>query len=56
MVRDVVSPYDTEKRLQAQHLAGTFDIADWTVEAGPTFYDGACKEIQSGIEDAEGDM
>ena len=49
----MILAYDTEKRLQAQHLAGTFDIADWTVEAGPTFYDGACKEIRSGIENAE---
>jgi Cytosol aminopeptidase family, N-terminal domain len=53
VVENVILAYDTEKRLQAQHLAGTFDIADWTVEAGPTFYDGACKEIQSGIENAE---
>jgi len=53
VVENVILAYDTEKRLQAQHLAGTFDIADWTVEAGPTFYDGACKEIRSGIENAE---
>ena len=37
VVENVILACDTEKRLQAQHLAGTFDIADWTVEAGPTF-------------------
>jgi hypothetical protein len=52
VIENVILAYDTEKRLQAQHLAGTFDIADWTVEAGPAFYDGACKEIQSGVENA----
>ena len=46
VVENVILACDTEKRLQAQHLAGTFDIADWTVEAGPTFCDGACKEIR----------
>jgi Cytosol aminopeptidase family, N-terminal domain len=52
VVENVILAYDTEKRLQDQKLAEPFDIANWTIEAGPTFFDGAVKQIKSGIDTA----
>jgi hypothetical protein len=48
-VENMILAYDTEKRLQDQKLAAPFSIKDWTIEAGPTFFAGAAREIQSGI-------
>src|SRR5262244_1622863 len=44
--------YDTEKRLQAQGLAPNFSIESFVIEAGPSFFDGAVKQVGEGIETA----
>jgi hypothetical protein len=49
-VEELLSAYDTEKRLQDQGLADTFSIEDIVIEAGPTFFDGAVKEVGEGID------
>ena len=49
-VEQLLSSYDTEKRLQAQGLAPTFTIESVVIEAGPTFFDGAVKQVGQGIE------
>ncbi len=49
-VEELLSAYDTEKRLQDQGLADKFSIEDVVVEAGPTFFDGAVKEVGEGID------
>ena len=46
----VLSAYDTEKRLQAQGLAPKFNIESLVIEAGPTYFDGAVKEVGKGID------
>jgi hypothetical protein len=49
-VEQMLSAYDTEKRLQAQGLAPTFSIDSVVIEAGPTFFDGAVKQVGLGID------
>src|SRR6266704_716106 len=46
----MLSAYDTEKRLQAQGLASKFSIESLVIEAGPTFFDGAVKQVGQGID------
>ena len=45
----MVSAYDTEKRLQAQGLAPEFSIETFVIQAGPTFFDSAVKQVGEGI-------
>ena len=51
-VEQMLAAYDTEKRLQAQGLADKFSIEEFVVEAGPTFFDSAVKQVGEGIESA----
>ena len=44
-----LSAYDTEKRLQAQGLAPGFDTENVVIEAGPSFFDSAVKQVGEGI-------
>lgn len=48
----VILGYDTEKRLQAQHLAPRFDLEEWTIEAGPAFFADVANQLPVGIETA----
>jgi hypothetical protein len=50
VIENVILAYDTEKRLQQQNLAEKFGIADWTIEAGPAFFDSVVKQVSEGIE------
>lgn len=52
VIENVISAYDTEKRLQSQGLSPSFDITSWTIEAGPSYFDAAGKEVESGIKAA----
>jgi len=45
----MLSAYDTEKRLQAQGLAPEFSIEQFVIEAGPAYFDSAVKEVGEGI-------
>ena len=49
-VEQMLSAYDTEQRLQTQGLAPKFDIESLVIEAGPTFFDGAVKQVGQGID------
>jgi hypothetical protein len=49
-VEQMLTAYDTEKRLQAQGLAPDFSIEDLVIEAGPTFFEDATKRVGEGIE------
>jgi hypothetical protein len=53
-VEQMLTAYDTEKRLQAQALAPAFSIEDLVIEAGPTFFDSAVKQVSEGIESMTG--
>jgi hypothetical protein len=46
----MLSAYDTEKRLQAQGLTPKFSLESFVIEAGPTYFDGAVKEVGKGID------
>jgi len=45
-----ISAYDTEKRLQAQKLAPEFSIETVVIEAGPSYFDNAVKQVGEGID------
>ena len=52
VVEQMLLAYDTEKRLQAQGLAGKFSIEAWVIEAGQSFFDGAVKHVGEALESA----
>jgi hypothetical protein len=49
-IEQMLSAYDTEKRLQAQRLAPRFSIEDLTIEAGSAYFDSAVKHVGEGID------
>ncbi len=49
-IEQMLSAYDTEKRLQAQALAPEFSIESIVIEAGPAFFDSAVKQVGEGID------
>ena len=55
-VEELLSAYDTEQRLQAQGLAPTFNIEDVVIEAGPSFFDSAVKQVGEGIDSITGEL
>lgn len=52
----MLSAYDTEKRLQAQGLASKFNIESLVIEAGPTFFDSAVKQVGQGIDSVTAEL
>lgn len=52
----MLSAYDTEKRLQAQGLAPKFSIESFVIEAGPAYFDSAVKQVGEGIESATAEL
>jgi leucyl aminopeptidase len=55
-VEQMLSAYDTEKRLQAQGLAPKFSIETLVIEAGPSYFDGAVKQVGEGIESVSAEV
>ncbi len=49
-VEQLLSAYDTERRFQAQGMAPGFSLESLVIEAGPSFFDGAVKQVGEGIE------
>src|SRR6266478_2933814 len=52
----MLTAYDTEKRLQAQGLAPKFTIDSLVIEAGASFFDSAVKQVGEGIESITGEL
>ena len=48
--QEMLAAYDTEKRLQEQGLAPKFSIESVVIEAGPSFFDEAVKQVGQGID------
>ena len=48
-IEELLSAYDTEKRLQAQKLAPDFSLEEFVIEVGPTYFEGAAKHVEEGI-------
>jgi Cytosol aminopeptidase family, N-terminal domain len=55
-VEQMLSAYDTEKRLQAQGLAPKFSIETLVIEAGPSYFDGAVKQVGEGVESVSAEL
>jgi hypothetical protein len=53
VIRGVLLAYDTEKRLQKQGLAKSFNLEEWEAEAGAAFFDTTKTGLQEGIEEAK---
>ena len=53
---DFLSAYDTEKRLQAQGLTPEFSIENVVIEAGPSYFDSAVKQVGEGIDSVNADL
>ena len=51
-----LSAYDTEKRLQAQGLAPAFSIESLVIEAGPSYFDSAGKQVGEGIDSVNAEL
>ena len=49
-IEQLLSACDTEKRLQAQKLAPDFSVEDFVIKAGPSYFEGAAKHVEEGIE------
>jgi hypothetical protein len=49
-IEQLIAAYDTEKRLQEQELAPAFSIEDVVIEAGPTYFEDAAKQVEKGIQ------
>jgi len=55
-VEQMLSAYDTERRLQAQGLAPKFSIESCVIEAGPAYFDSAVKQVGEGIESSAAEL
>ena len=55
-VEQMLSAYDTEKRLQAQGLAPAFSIETFVIEAGSAYFDDAVKHVGEGIKTITGEL
>ena len=55
-IEQFLAAYDTEKRFQAQGLADAFSIETVVIEAGPSFFDGAAKQVSEGIQSMTGQL
>jgi len=55
-VEQFLSAYDTEQRLQAQGLEPKFSIESLTIEAGPSYFDSAVKQVGEGIDSVTAEL
>jgi hypothetical protein len=52
VVESVLLTYDTNQRLQKEHLAAPVAIDLWTIDAGSKFYEEATQKVSQGVETA----
>jgi hypothetical protein len=53
---EFLSAYDTEKRLQTQGLTPKFSIQEVVIEAGPSYFDSAVKQVGEGIDSVNNEL
>jgi len=53
VLRGVLLAYDTESRLQKEGLAKPFALAEWWLEAGPTYFDETVAAAKAAAKDAD---
>ena len=51
-----LSAYDTEKRLQTQGLEPKFNVESLAIEAGPSYFDSAVKQVGEGIDSVTAEL
>ncbi len=56
VVEQMILAYDTEKRLQEQKWAPKFDIKEWVIEVGPTYFDGAASKVEQAVKSAASEI
>lgn len=52
VVEQFLLAYDTQKRLQAEGLSPISNLADFTIEAGPKFFDSTVEEVKTAVASA----
>jgi hypothetical protein len=52
VVRGMLLAYDTERRLQEEHLARGWTLDAWEVEAGPAYFDDTVVGVKRAIAEA----
>jgi hypothetical protein len=52
VVRGMLLAYDTDRRLQAEGLSDQYRLAEWWVEAGPTFFDETVAGVRQAVSEA----
>lgn len=52
VVEQLILAYDTEKRLQEQKLSPKFDINEWIIEAGPSYFENAASKVEQAVANA----
>jgi hypothetical protein len=52
VIENVLLTYDTNQRLQKEHLAAPFAIDLWTIDAGTKFYEEVTQKVGQGVETA----
>jgi hypothetical protein len=55
-VEQMLSAYDTEKRLQAQGLESEFSIESFVIEAGPSYFDDVVRKVGEGIQSTTAEL
>ncbi len=53
VVESFLLAYDTERRLQEQHLASGVTIREFVIEAGPQYFAGAAEKVSAAVQSAK---
>jgi hypothetical protein len=53
VTKGLLLAYDTEQRLQREHLAKPVELQQWIVEAGPAYFDETLTGVERGIQSAK---
>jgi hypothetical protein len=52
VVRGMLLAYNTDRRLQAEGSTDKYELAEWWVEAGPTYFDETVAGVRQGVTEA----
>jgi hypothetical protein len=56
VVKGMLLAYDTELRLQREGLSNEYKLTDWSVEAGPAYFDETVAGVREAVSQAAADM
>jgi hypothetical protein len=52
VVRGMLLAYDTDRRLQAEGLSDQYRLAEWSIEAGPAYFDETVAGVRQAVTEA----